>query len=230
MGLNESKGNMYRFVTHTWNTVKGQCPHGCTYCYMKRWGAQRPVRFDEKELKTDLESGNFIFVGSSCDMWADAIPSEWIEKTLEHCSKHYNRYLFQSKNPARFLAIRDWAINNFNVDGDFLSLISLCATIETNRSYPAMNKSPLVYERAHFMNLLGRYWRYVTIEPIMDFDLDPMVELIKVCQPEQVNIGADSGNNGLPEPSKAKVLALIEALQAFTIVNRKANLKRIIGV
>jgi molybdopterin converting factor small subunit len=36
--------------------------------------------FDEKELKTDLGKGNFIFVGSSCDMWAQNIPEEWIEK------------------------------------------------------------------------------------------------------------------------------------------------------
>ena len=47
--LNEAKGNMYSWVTHTWNTVKGECPHGCTYCYMHRWGQQKPVRFDESE-------------------------------------------------------------------------------------------------------------------------------------------------------------------------------------
>lgn len=96
MGLIESKGNMYTWVTHTWNTVKGECPHGCTYCYMKRWGKQRPVRFDESELKTDLNgkypfrfnSRNFIFVGSSCDLFADNIPYEWIKKTIDHCQKH----------------------------------------------------------------------------------------------------------------------------------------------
>jgi len=31
MGLNESKGNMYEFVTHTWNAIKGECKHDCTY-------------------------------------------------------------------------------------------------------------------------------------------------------------------------------------------------------
>ena len=71
MGLNESKGNMYEFVTHTWNTVKGRCPHDCSYCYMKRWGKQRDPYFDRRELKTDLGEGNFIFVGSSCDIFAD---------------------------------------------------------------------------------------------------------------------------------------------------------------
>ena len=61
MPLNKSTGNMYEFITHTWNTIKGECPHGCSYCYMKRWGKQPPVHFDEKELKTDLGKNNFIF-------------------------------------------------------------------------------------------------------------------------------------------------------------------------
>jgi hypothetical protein len=46
--------------------------------------------------------------------------------------------------------------------------------------------------------------RYVTIEPIMDFDLEKMVDLIRKCKPVQVNIGADSGNNHLPEPVKRR--------------------------
>ncbi|HEA67556.1 MAG TPA: hypothetical protein ENI07_12145, partial [Desulfobacterales bacterium] len=64
---------MYGFVTHTLNTVKGKCPHDCSYCYMKRWGPQPELHFDESELKTDLYKygeNQFIFVGSSCDMWA----------------------------------------------------------------------------------------------------------------------------------------------------------------
>ena len=47
-------GNMYQFVTHTWNTIKGECPHGCPYCYMKRWGKQKPVR-DPEILEERLE-------------------------------------------------------------------------------------------------------------------------------------------------------------------------------
>ena len=54
MPLNKSTGNMYEFITLTWNTIKGECPHGCSYCYMKRWGKQPPLHFDEKELKTKL--------------------------------------------------------------------------------------------------------------------------------------------------------------------------------
>ncbi len=62
----------------------------------------------------------------------------------------------------------------------------------------------------------------------MDFDLDKLVPLISVCRPIQVNIGADSGNNGLPEPSKEKVLKLIEELEKFTKVKQKKNLNRLV--
>ena len=57
MPLNKQSGNMYSWVTHTWNVVKGKCPHGCIYCYMKRF-PQRPLRFDEKELKETYEMLN----------------------------------------------------------------------------------------------------------------------------------------------------------------------------
>lgn len=223
MGLNESKGNMYDFVTHTWNTVKGRCPHDCSYCYMKRWGELKEMRFDEKELKTDLGKGNVIFVGSSCDMFAENIPGEWIEKTFRHCWEHENGYFFQTKNPERFASLYP---HGFPPDS------RLCTTIETNRWMPEiMRMSPPPRQRADAMHDLNawnyRFETYVTIEPIMDFDLDPMVELIKRCNPEQVNIGADSGNNGLPEPQFEKVLELVERLKGFTTIAKKKNLDRL---
>lgn len=222
MSLNPSKGNMYDFVTHTWNTIKGACPHDCSYCYMKRWGNLKPVRFDEKELKTDLGEGNFIFVGSSCDMFAEAIPDYWIYKTLVKCEEHEgNRYLFQSKNPS--------GMNEY-LPGYGIKDFVICTTIESNREYPEiMAKSPAPKDRAFWINVLSEYApTYVTIEPIMDFDLEPLVELIKICDPEQVNIGADSGNNHLPEPPYEKVLELIDRLSAFTTIAKKRNLDRLL--
>lgn len=57
--LNKQKGNMYGFVTHTWNVIKGKCPHDCEYCYMKVF-PQGELRFDEKELKSFLDGGKLI--------------------------------------------------------------------------------------------------------------------------------------------------------------------------
>lgn len=227
MALNKSKGNMYEFVTHTWNTVKGACPHECSYCYMKRWGSQAGLRFDEKELTADLGVGNFIFVGSSCDMWAEDVPSAWIQKTLDRCrNSPGNRYLFQTKNPKRFTAFMPELIPAGSV---------LCVTIETNRhSHAIMGRSPDVNERAMAMLSLrqiqggDQYRRFVTVEPILDFDMKPMVELIRLCAPEQVNIGSDSGHNLLPEPYQYQVKALISELIGFTRVVNKKNLDRIV--
>lgn len=221
MGLNVAKGQMYDWITHTWNTVKGACPHDCSYCYMKRWGTLKPARFDEKELKTDLGRDKFIFVGSSCDLFAEFIDEKWVTLTLAHCSFYGgNKYLFQSKDVFGMSWFRSYMHPANSV---------ICTTIETNRIYrPEMGKAPSPENRANYMQEFLAYQRYVTIEPIMDFDLEPMVELIKRCEPEQVNIGADSGRNNLPEPPYSKVLELIDRLGEFTIVDKKRNLDRLI--
>lgn len=222
MGLNTSVGEMYAFVSHTWNTVKGKCPHDCSYCYMKEWPQSEQVRLDESEFKTNLGTGNFIFVGSSNDIFAKEIPVRWIVQTLVHCQNHNNHYLFQSKNPERFLQFLPFSV--------IYKRSILCTTIESNRFYPEiMNHSPHPLKRAEAMEELSKHVPcYVTIEPILDFDLEPMVEMIRRCNPRQVNIGADSRRLNLPEPSKEKVLALIAELEKFTVIERKRNLWRIL--
>ncbi len=213
MGLNISKGNMYDFITHTWNVIKGECYHDCIYCYMKRWGKLNPVRFDEKELKTDLGKDNFIFVGSSNDMFT--VDFEWTQKVLNHCNKFDNKYFFQSKNT---FAFQNKALN-------FPENSVFCTTMETNRWYPEiMGNCMTIHDRAYYMKKNN----YITIEPMLDFDLYGFPEILKFCEPKQINIGADSGNNGLPEPPKGKILELISELEKFTIVKQKKNLKRLL--
>jgi DNA repair photolyase len=153
-------------------------------------------------------------------MFANDISERWIIETLNHCRKFDNTYLFQTKNPAKpqyFTEFPDKSV--------------FCTTIETNRVYPEiMRCCPTPNKRAIEMNEIGHlgYKTYVTIEPIMDFDLAEMLYLIETCLPEQVNIGADSGKNNLPEPGKEKLLALIEGLEKFTTIARKTNLARLL--
>jgi len=213
--------NMYSFCTHTWNTVKGKCPHDTEYgyCYMKKWGEQPELHFDEKELKTNLGTGNFVFTGSSCDLFATAIPSEWIYDTLEHCKGFDNKYLFQSKNPEN---IWTWRHN--------LPEISIVGTtIESNRTFKEMCNAPDVIDRAVAMLKLSRLYKTcLTIEPVMDFDIDSLADLIETCSPSWVNIGANTNNKvKLTEPSPEKVTALIDRLSTFTKVKIKSNLKRL---
>ncbi len=206
---------MYGFVTHTWNPIKGECIHDCKYCYMKVW-KQRPLRLDEKDLNDDLGEDNFIFVGSSTDMFADDVSALWIAKFLEHCKKFDNRYLFQSKNPAGFCA--------FSFPDDVI----FGTTIETNREYDFGN-APTLKDRTLALgcNPLSKYDKMVSIEPIMDFDLNELVEMIRHIKPKFVSIGADSKGHNLPEPSWEKVQQLIKELKAFTEVKIKDNLMRL---
>jgi hypothetical protein len=109
---------------------------------------------------------------------------------------------------------------------NFLLIYVTGTTIETNRIYPCMGNVLSPDDRAIAMD--GRYG-FITIEPILDFDLDPFVAIIKNANPNYVNIGADSGNNRLPEPEPKKTRELISALETFTNVHLKKNLKRLIA-
>ena len=222
--LNESKGNMFEWVTHTFNPIKGRCSHDCDYCFMKAWGEQKPLRLDEKELKCDLGKDNFIFVGSSTDLFAADVPEEWIVKVLECCAKFKNSYVFQSKNPMRYFHFLGYFVELFLAQG---KNIVLGTTIETNRHYKQMKNAPSPKRRS---SALSHYTgpKMITIEPIMDFDHDILVDLIRNAGPKWVNIGADSKNHGLPEPSKEKLQKLIDELEQITEVKKKSNLRRLL--
>lgn len=69
---------------------------------------------------------------------------------------------------------------------------------------------------------------FLTLEPLMQFDLKEMVNWIKDINPDFVNIGADSKKNSLLEPPKEKIEALIKELEEFTEIRLKSNLKRLL--
>ena len=206
--------NMYQFCTHTFNIIKGKCPHDCVFCYMKSF-PQKEIHFDEKELKTNLGNGNIIFVGSSCDMFAESIPSCWIIVILDYCKLFNNTYIYQTKNPKRFLEFIDY----------FPKDTILGTTIETSRLGYEYN-APSVIERQYWIGQVDKP-KFITLEPIMDFDLSILVNWIDDIKPDFVNIGADSKGHNLPEPSKEKIEELIKELQKITKINLKDNLKRL---
>jgi hypothetical protein len=78
------------------------------------------------------------------------------------------------------------------------------------------------------MARIGNFKKFVTIEPILDFDIDVLLDWIIHIDPEFVNIGADSKGHGLPEPSIEKVMQFIEELTGCGIeVREKHNLERL---
>jgi protein gp37 len=222
MGLNKVNdgSNMYQFVSHTKNYAKGKCYFDCKYCYMKRWGEQQPVRFDEKEINEDMGEDKFIFVGSSIDLFAPNIPHLWIMKVLEHCRKYpKNKYLFQSKNPKRFYEFLDF----------FPEKTVLGTTLETNLLLPDVSLAPAPIERiVAFKGLPDRFERMITIEPIQKFSLSVFLMHLRDCQPKWVNVGANTSNLKLQEPSSEEVKQLVKNLRALKIdVKLKKNLERI---
>lgn len=223
MPLNITKGNMYSFVTHTWNAIKGKCEHECPYCYMLIYKLGK-IRLDRSEFRTNLDEGEFIFIGSSCDMWAKGVPKEWIIEVLDYINKFKCGVLFQSKYPERFKEFKDYLPNK--------DRLVLGATLETDRFYPDyMGKTMSPKERAVVMTELSKeYTTMLTVEPIMQFDLNAFAEMIIACNPKWVNIGFDSKDHNLPEPSRIITMDLISKLRnSGMIVNIKKNSERVLG-
>jgi len=238
--LNKPSGNLYLWC-YSWNPVGGECPHACGYCYvsgkigpwMARMGNKKyfgPPRLIEKEFKTKLvvPDGFIVFVQSCGDLFAQEIPAAWILRVFRRIRKFpYTTFLLQTKNPGRFFEFEDSIPEN----------CILGTTLESNRDI-AVTKAPCVKERAYTFMVLSEdrdprgnktYRLMISIEPIMDFDLETLVDWIRQIAPEFVSIGADSGGNNLPEPSAEKLTGLIEYLKKFTEVRLKDNLKRILG-
>ena len=224
MSLNIRKGDMYKFIDFTWNPIKGKCLHDCSYCYMKQINPNANLpRLAEHELNTYLGYGRSIFIGSSTDMFAENIPSEWIKRVLDYCYQNSNMeqpntYLLQSKNPKRFLEF---------INHPLMKRVVFCTTIETNRFYPEiMNNAPKIGERVEAMEEIARLGRstMVTAEPLMRFDHEEMVSFIRRCSPKLVNIGRNSCRRiVLPEPTQEEVQQLIAELKPFANVNVKDN-------
>ncbi len=229
MGLtrnNQKAGNMYEFVTLMYSPIRGKCKHMCTYCYVadtaKRY--KKPLKdlfLDERDLRKNLGKGETVFVCYTCDLFADDVPAEWIEKVLAHLCKYPdNRYLLQSKNPKRIMEFTD------KLPPDVL----IGTTIETNRTNYYESKAPTFTERASALGVLSKMGleTMVTVEPIMDFDLDELVDLVVTANPVWVNVGADSKSHDLPEPAPEKIAALIKSLKEKTDVELKRNIERIL--
>ncbi len=221
---------MYKWIDKTLNPIQGKCPYNCSYCYVPHLRVKKLYEGEphlvNSFFKKNLGCGYSYFVGSCFDIFAEAIPDKWIIAILEHCRKYgSNQYLFQTKNPIRLLEFIDQYPEN----------TILGTTIETNRIYNLIWKR---FEGSVCPSVFDRYWdfkvvssdkKFISIEPIMDFDIDIFVnKMIKKINPTFVSIGADSKHHNLPEPSWDKVQALIKELEKFTEVRIKDNLQRLL--
>lgn len=223
---------MYGFITHTWNPLAGECPNKCSYCStnkLKRYPLLNDKYSGPLRLELPLEnlgSGKFIFVCAQNDLFAVEDMesfSSWVE-TLdrveaihEHIAKFpENKYLIQSKSMASMSSF-------YETFPEYLSdNIVICTTIEGINDIYDMS-------RALLFNDIEHKHKHITIEPIMKFQLHLFVAAIELIKPEQINIGADSGKNNLPEPTSEEIHQLIDTLEnrGFN-VHIKNNLKRLL--
>ncbi len=202
-----------------WNPITGCC-HDCVYCWARRLALTRlkrssryregfKPRFNEKELKRKFKH-RIVFVGFMGDMWAECIPDTWIRRVLERLQKFddgSHLFFFLTKNPDRYR--------------DFLDIIPrhslIGVTIETNRDEYfekyKISRAPLPSERYKAFVNLNWHWKNITIEPVMDFDMDVMLRWVESIDPVLIYVGYDSLRVGLPEPALDKVKMFVRVLE-----------------
>ena len=238
MGLTKSKGNMYDWVTHTHAHLRGKCTHECAYCYVQSMGKRfpemaekysGPVTLDRKELEVAYGRNRLIFIEHMNDLFAEQVPTSTILEVLNHCLDYPDsNYVFQTKNPGRY--------QQFWHSIPFGSILG--TTVESNRVHPTvMGNAPSPFERTVGIQAAamrendhprGRYQTFITVEPILDFDVDEFAAMLIWANPTFVNIGADSKDNDLPEPPFGKVMELYDRLtRAGVEVKKKLNLDRL---
>jgi hypothetical protein len=190
------------------------------------------VKYDEKTLRKD--GGQYpgtIFIVHMGDLMAEEVPDYFIEEILKHCRWFpENTYVFQTKNPTRFHC-RKFRWPEKSIFG---------TTIETNRE-DCLSNAPSRFSRMLAMENLqgipqygetaltiGPARKFVTIEPVLDFDVGILSDWICRINPEFLNLGADSKNHNLPEPTVEKIQQLVDELKKNGIeLREKHNLQRL---
>lgn len=124
-----------------------------------------------------------------------------------------------TKNPARY---HSWT---------WLLPANACigTTIETNRPHGG-TRAPQPEERALAMMTHPHPCKFVSVEPLMDFDVPVLVNWIEAIAPDIVEVGADNSHGGLPEPCEEKARDLIARLSHLPLDLRvKDTTERLLG-
>lgn len=219
----------------TWSPLKG-CLHNCYNggCWakiqaekMQKAGIAKyldgfkpaviPVEFTPKFKEDD-----FVFVNSMGDMFGEWQSVENINRVLDYIRPFTKTtFLLQTKNPDRF--------HDINIRMPYGCYYG--TTIETNRYYPVYASiTPAASKRySALLNLPhDGCKRFVSIEPIMDFDLDIMLKWMGKLEPDIVEVGSDNYKCCLAEPSWDKVEALLKGLREICpTVIEKQGLERL---
>jgi len=187
------RSNMYSASVAQWNPCAG-CKYNCRYC------------------KSSFQLQLKRWAKNHCERCYRFIPHEHPERLVQPLpeTRPVRTFLLQSKNSHTFDRVK------------YPDNVILGTTIETNRDdgYGKISKAPVPSERYQdFLNVRHRN-KMVTIEPVLDFDVEVLVSWINDIQPSLIWLGYDSRKNRLPEPPLAKIRALHWnlACRGFTVV------------
>ena len=216
-------GKMFKTITKTWNPFTG-CDFNCSYCWARDLAEGKLKRsypngfkpeFHPERLKVKFKPNDFVFVSSMGDI--SFIRLEDYDKIDTIFQKFpETKFLLQTKHPDIFVCGYPFPDNVYHG-----------VTLETNRLVP-MSKAPSPETRYQIMTLDKHPHKFVSIEPIMDFDLVDFTSWLYEIAPEIVEIGADNYHNNLPEPCWDKVYKLIDILTLHGVnVIQKDGLERL---
>jgi hypothetical protein len=216
----------------TWNPFRG-CEFRCTYCVpsfqaQAKRQAHRCTKCAEftphchPERLFKIPNSEIVFVCGVGDISFCPPKFTWeiVRAVMWHSLTHPNTtYYLQSKRPEYFEQFIPGLPN----------CIILGTTLETNRTqgYREVSLAPLPRERYRQFTALDHPRKYITIEPVMNFETDWFVQMLIETDPEHVWIGRNSRPKSvqLPEPSPEKVAELINRLRAVGIEVRTKDLR-----
>jgi len=224
--------------TKTWNPFKG-CRFDCVYCTpsFQRQAKRLKKRCDEcykfsphahpeRLTSSAIPSGvDTVFVAGNGDLafaGKTAIPALCAVIREKNKTRPNITYYFQSKQPVCFAPYLSQLPAN----------VVLVTTLETNRDhgYRSISKAPPPSVRHQQLKDLDYARKVITIEPVMAFDLEPFVSMIKQIQPEYVWLGFNTrpASVRLPEPSAAELEAFVDCLEQSGIDVRGKDLRGLV--
>lgn len=220
--------NMYRLSVTQWNPFAG-CRFDCTYCEAsfkaqlkrQRRNCEMCYRYVPHEHPQRLEArlprtrdAEFIFTCANGDVTFCSTP--YLQRIVDRIRRDPERtFLIQSKDPATFRRVR------------LPENLIVGTTIESNRDKPcrAVSKAPPPSKRFRDLLALQHPRKMVTVEPVMDFDLDVLLDWITRINPVMVWIGYDSKKANLPEPPLERVVELVKRLSALDIAVKQKTIR-----
>lgn len=203
----------------TWNPFKG-CRFDCSYCrpsfqqQAKRQKHRCPLCYgyvphEHPERLSHIPNAEVVFVCGNGDIsFADAGYTRRIIAGIRNhaARKPETTYYLQSKQPEYF----------GQFIGDLPRNVVLVTTLETNRDegYSLISLAPPPSTRYAQFRGLAHPRKVVTIEPVLDFDIEVFARWLIELHPEYVWLGYNSrqAQVQLPEPCPEKLELFVERL------------------